>query len=125
MTQKESLDSGAADASQGENNWTPEEEKEWEQGYINGTQATLHSRDALLDPMPSGTDDTMPPPAEDPEPERSLSRPGGPAPPPAKKEVKFREKPPAHTSRAKAARDTRPDLKPFPYGTMDDENKAA
>jgi len=55
-----------------------------------------------------------------PEPE-DLVPPAGlrPLSEPAPTETKFRAKPPARTSREKAAADSRPDLKPFPYGTKD------
>lgn len=75
--------------------WTPRAERLYDQGEITAYEAT-------------------------PEPAEPIEVPEQPATPQEPREPKRRKLPIANNSRLRAARDMRPDLKPFPYGTKED-----
>ena len=98
----------AAKDSPDEEQWNEHAEGLYEHGEISAFEASLMSSTIPLLPNIVPEPEDLVPPAG----LRPLSE-------PAPTETKFRAKPPARTSREKAAADSRPDLKPFPYGTKD------
>jgi hypothetical protein len=99
----------APDQDPPETAWTPRAELLYDQGQITANQATED-----LDKASVPDYEAIPEPAE------PIEVPEQPATPQEPREPNKRKLPKANTSRLRAARDMRPDLKPFPYGTKED-----